>query len=232
MDNFKTFLDQHCSLTAAGQPVSKPLPTLAGKAKTADIYLMGVIGGYEANLPRFRGDLEAAGKVDKLTVYLNTIGGNFADGLPIYNLLAQHPAHVTVKVMGYALSIGSVIMLAADRIECAENGLVMIHRAQGFTYGDAGDHQKTAEILTKHEAAVIPRYAAKMGKTHSEVQALLNAETWYTAAEALQAGLVDAISGKAEADAAEQAGMQADGQAIMQHYRHVPRQLAQGAGYS
>lgn len=89
-------------------------------AKHAEIYLYGVIGGYYANVQQFLADLQGAGDVEKITVYLNTVGGSFYDGLPIYNTLKQHQAHVTVKVMGYALSMGSVIMLAGDVVEAAE----------------------------------------------------------------------------------------------------------------
>jgi ATP-dependent protease ClpP protease subunit len=158
--------------------------------------------------------------------YLNTIGGAFSDGLPIYNLIAQHPAHVTVKVMGYALSIGSVIMLAADSIEIAENGLVMIHRAQGFTYGDASDHTKTAQVLQTHENAVIPDYMSKLGKTDKQVRDLLQAETWYTAAEAKAAGLVDVITGQVDTSAAiDKAGATGEGRKIINAYKCKPGQL-------
>lgn len=128
--------------------------------------------------------------------------------------------------MGYALSIGSVIMLAAKRVECAENGMVMIHRAQGFTYGDAADHTKTAQVLQTHENAVIPHYMRRLGKTDKQVRDLLQAETWYTAAEAKAAGLVDAITGEVEADTARsKAGMTGDGRKILNAYKCKPGQL-------
>ncbi len=163
-------------------------------SRHADIYLYGVIGGWNANIQQFLMDVQNAGDVATMTVYLNTVGGSFYDGLPIYNTLKQHKAHITVKVMGYALSMGSVIMLAGDVIEAAENSLIMIHRAQGEFWGSAEDMQRGAEILIKHEQAILPEYMRRMGKTANQVQALLNAETWYTAAEAKAAGLVDTIT--------------------------------------
>lgn len=163
-------------------------------SRHADIYLYGVIGGWNANIQQFLMDVQNAGDVATMTVYLNTVGGSFYDGLPIYNTLKQHKAHITVKVMGYALSMGSVIMLAGDVIEAAENSLIMIHRAQGEFWGSAEDMQRGAEILIKHEQAILPEYMRRMGKSANQVQALLNAETWYTAAEAKAAGLVDTIT--------------------------------------
>lgn len=178
--------------------------------KHADLYLYGVIGGYYVNIQSFLADLRNAGNVDTITVYLNTFGGTFYDGLPIFNTLKQHPAQVTVKVMGYALSMGSVIMLAADTVEMAENALVMIHRAQGGAWGDAKELRKMATVLEKHEAAIIPSYLHRMSISEAELQTLLQDETWYTAAEAKAAGLIDTITDKidlsqAEADLTEDA---------------------------
>lgn len=234
MDNFKNSLDAFCTF---GKSVGNHSITAKATSKTAEIYLFGVIGGYTANLDQFKRDLDAAGKADNITIFLNTVGGAFVDGLPIHNLIKQHPAKITVKIMGYCLSIGSVIMLAADKIECAANGMIMIHRAQGFTYGDAGDHAKAATVLQKHEAAVIPHYASKLRKTASEVQALLNAETWYTATEAKAAGLIDAIIGSVDPDtASDGAGMTGGGRDIINAYKCKPGTLClqptgQGRGH-
>lgn len=234
MDDFKALLDSYCNTAT---PANLDRATAKATSKTADIYLFGVIGGETANLDKFKRDLDAAKKAETINVYINTVGGAFNDGLPIYNLLEQHPAKITVKIMGYCLSIGSVIMLAADRIECAANGMIMIHRAQGFTYGDASDHAKTATVLQKHEAAIIPHYASKLHKTPNEVQALLNAETWYTATEAKAAGLIDAIIGSVDPDtASDGAGMTGSGRDVINAYKCKPGTLClpqsgQGRGH-
>ncbi len=193
--------------------------------KQADIYLYGVIGGYYANVQQFLADLQAAGDVERITVYLNTIGGSFYDGLPIYNTLKQHKAHVTVKVMGYALSMGSVIMLAGDTVEAAENSLIMIHRAQGVAWGDADAMAQAATILQKHEQAILPEYMRRMGQSAQQVQALLAAETWYTATEAKAAGLVDVITETVESNR-EEAKLEAQAwNYATQHYRNIPPAL-------
>ena len=218
MNTFTNALEAFCRFKL---PVAK-----VSGSKNAEIDLYGVIGGYTANIDIFKRALDAVGDVDTITIYLNTIGGAFNDGLPIFNLIAQHPAYITVKVMGYALSIGSYIMLAADHVECAENGLIMIHRAQGFTYGDAADHGKNAQILQKHEEAVMPLYMRKLGKTANQVLDIMQAETWYTAVEAKTAGLIDAITGKIDLDKAKnKSGMKAEGQAIMNRYRNTRRYI-------
>jgi ATP-dependent protease ClpP protease subunit len=191
----------------------------------ADLYLFGVIGGDNANIQQFLADLQSVGDVDTLTVHLNTVGGLFSDGLPIYNTLKQHKARVTVKVMGYALSIGSLIMLAGDTIEAAENSLIMLHRAQGIVWGDAGEMRKAAEVLEMHEQAIAPVYAARMGIATDDVQAILNAETWYSASAAKAAGLVDTITGTTDSSL-ESAKMCAEGRCyVTDHYHNLPQQL-------
>ena len=102
----------------------------------------------------------------------------------------------------------------------------MIHRAQGFTYGDASDHTKTAQVLQTHENAVIPDYMRKLGKTDKQVRDLLQAETWYTAAEAKAAGLVDVITGQVDTSAAiDKAGATGEGRKIINAYKCKPGQL-------
>ncbi len=198
-------------------------------SRHVDIYLYGIIGGWDVNVQQLLAELKAAGKVDTITVFLNTVGGVFYHGLPIFNTLKQHPAHVTVKVMGYALSMGSIIMLAGDTVEAAENSVIMIHRPQGgMNQGDVDDVLKLAEMLEKHEAAILPEYMRRMGITEEEARALLKAETWYTGTEAKAAGLVDNLLGETELDP-EAAGVSMQGEHweyVNQHYPNMPTNIS------
>lgn len=190
-----------------------------------DIYLYGVVGSYRITAKRFLDEVRAAGSVTTINLYLNTLGGGFYDGLAIYNTLKQHQAIVTVKVMGYALSMGSVIMLAGDKVEAAENSLIMIHRANASVRGNADDLQQAIDILLKHEAAIVPEYGRRMGLDDKAVEALLSAETWYTAPEAKAAGLIDVVTGEVVVDA-DAAGKTTENLHYMnQHFKNVPVQL-------
>jgi len=161
--------------------------------KHAEIDLYGVVG-WSIDHRYFNAELKRLGDLETITVNLNTIGGTFYDGLPIYNILKQHKAHVTIRVMGYALSMGSIIMLAGDTVEMAQNSLVMIHRAQGAVWGDARDMESGAARLKVHEEAILPDYMNRLGKTEAEVMELLQAETWYSSKSALKAGFIDKIT--------------------------------------
>ena len=188
METFRDSLDRCCTL---GGGVSAKGAAPSGTS--ADIYLYGAIGGSKVTAQSVQKEISKIGDVDVINVHLNTFGGTFADGLAIYNTLKNQSAYVVVKVMGYALSMGSLIMLAADEVQCAENGLIMIHKAQTLTYGSVDDHYKAIEILNKHDAVICPDYLSRMGITEQELIELLSAETWYTAAEAQRVGLVDTV---------------------------------------
>lgn len=103
----------------------------------------------------------------------------------------------------------------------------MIHRAQGGVWGDAEDMERAAQVLQKHEQAVIPEYMRRLGKSDQDVMALLKAETWYTAAEAKAVGLVDAVTNPT-ADKGNAADMQAESwEYASQHFRNIPQNLKQ-----
>jgi len=129
----------------------------------------------------------------QLTVRLNTPGGSVFDGLAIYNYLKSLP-DVTVKIDGLAASIGSIIMLAGRRVEIAANGFVMIHNPSGFVVGESEDMRETADLLDKIQGTLVNAYATRTGKDADTVRAWMNAETWFTASEAKDAGLVDSVT--------------------------------------
>lgn len=198
---------------------------LANNTGHLDLYIYGTIGSWDTDVDAFRNALAGYDNVATITVYLSSNGGYFEDGLPIYNLLKQHSAEVTVIVMGFALSMASVIMLAGDKIKAAQNSIIMIHRAQGFAFGDAEDMRKEAEIAEIHEKSIIPVYMQRMAKTFDEVFALLKAETWFNANDALEAGLIDEIIDPIEQKAIEQVLPVANLKESFQQFKNVPKEL-------
>jgi len=132
----------------------------------------------------------------QIDLHINSPGGEVFDGITIYNLIKQHPANVTTYIDGLAASIASVIALAGDRIIMAENALYMMHNPFGFVMGTAAEMRSMADVLDKVSGSIIGTYAGKSGKTDDEIKALLDAETWMSADEAMEFGFVDEISGK------------------------------------
>jgi ATP-dependent Clp protease protease subunit len=158
----------------------------------AEISIFDEIGFWGVNAAAFIADLK---KIDakELTVLINSPGGSVFDGLAIYNALRQHPANVTVKVMGVAASAASFIAMAGDKIIMPENSFMMVHNPMGGVFGNAEDMREWADTLDKIASSLIGIYVARTGKSEEEVKSLLDAETWMTAKEALDLGFADEV---------------------------------------
>lgn len=136
----------------------------------------------------------AALDVQSLSVRINSYGGSVSDGLAIYNALRRHPAEVTVSVDGIAASIASLIAMAGDRVEIAENAMLMIHAPWAVTVGNSADMRERADQLDMWANSMASSYASKTGKPLEDVLALLTdgKDHWYSAAEAVAEGFADA----------------------------------------
>jgi len=77
--------------------------------------------------------------------------------------------------------------------------LFMIHNGWTYGCGDRHDMTKTATLLGKVDSTIALSYATKCGKPQDEIALLMDAETWFTAQEAQAFGLIDRISGEADA---------------------------------
>lgn len=134
----------------------------------------------------------AVGATD-ITVRINSYGGVVSDGVAIYNLLTQHPAHVTCVVDGFALSAASVIAMAGDEIQMLPGTMMMIHPASGMAWGTAEDLENTAKALRAMSDASAGIYAARTGKSKEECLVLMDAETWFQPEQALAEGFCDKV---------------------------------------
>lgn len=140
---------------------------------------------------------------DTIELHLNSPGGDVFDAFSIYNALRNHPATVNVVVDGLAASAASYIMLAGDSIEMEPNASVMIHDAIGFTYGNASDHEQMRALLDKQSGIIAQIYADRSGSTVDEWRTAMKVETWYTADEAVTAGLADSVRSQARTSSSE-----------------------------
>lgn len=160
---------------------------------SADVYIYDEIGEswWGGIAPKALIDEITALDVDDLNVYINSPGGAAWDGIAIMNALRRHKAKVHVTVDALAASAASMIAMAGDRITMNRGGQLMIHDASGGVYGNAKFLEETAEILHKLSNSYADTYAARAGGSRESWRALMEAETWYTAEEAVEAGLAD-----------------------------------------
>jgi len=158
-------------------------------------------GPWGVSAKEFAAVLDGIGTdVPQIDLHINSPGGEVWDALAILNLLRQHPAKVVVTVDGLAASAASLIAMAGDEIVMAENSELMIHDPFGICVGDATDMAKMAADLA-HEGDNLARaYAGKAGGTVQDWRALMLAETWYSAQEAVDAGLADRVAKAKPAD--------------------------------
>jgi ATP-dependent Clp endopeptidase proteolytic subunit ClpP len=164
------------------------------KPKTAEIWIYERIGadwfddGVDAK--SFARKLQAL-DVDEIILHLNSPGGAAWDGIAIYNSLKDHKASVTVVVDGLAASAASFIAQSGDRIKMNRAAQMMIHDASGVAIGNAKDMAEFAEVLDKLSDSIAGIYAGRAGSTVAEWRTAMGRESWYTAAEAVEAGLAD-----------------------------------------
>lgn len=142
----------------------------------------------KAQLDQMEGDV---------TVRINSAGGSVFDGFAIYNLLKQHDGEVHVKIDALAASAASVIAMAGDTIEMADNSLMMIHEPWSMALGDSSEMRKTAELLDKIRDSIVTTYQSKTDLGAGDIQQMMVEETWFNADEAIEAGFATAKTGEA-----------------------------------
>ncbi len=128
-----------------------------------------------------------------VTVEINSPGGNYFEGVAIYNLLRRHPQAVDVQILGIAASAASIIAMAGDTIAIAHNAEIMIHQAQGVFFGNADDMEAAIPVLRKLDAAMVDVYASRTGKGGEELLQMMRAETYIGGREAVVAKFADTV---------------------------------------
>lgn len=170
----------------------------AATPRAAEVFIYGDIGeSYWAETVTAADFVKeiAALDVDQITVRINSVGGSVPDGLAIYNAIKRHKAAVTTAIDGMALSIASLIAMAGDTVEMADNAMLMIHAPWTIAAGNSLQMREQADVLDKWAEAMSTSYATKTGKPVADMLALLTdgIDHYYTAAEAEAEGFIDAV---------------------------------------
>lgn len=143
-----------------------------------------------ANLSK---QLEALGDVEQIDVYINSYGGEVAEGLAIYNALRRHKAKVRTYCDGFACSIASVIFMAGDERIMNEASLLMIHNAWTYAMGNSAELRKQAEDLDKITQASVEAYKSHSSLSEEKIKELMNNESWILPEEALSYGFATTV---------------------------------------
>lgn len=165
-----------------------------------NIEILGEIGGWGFTFS----DLYAQAKGfsgRKIRVPVNSFGGQVFEALLIYNYLKGSGKEIETHIPTYAMSAGTIIASAGEKVTMSENGYYMIHNPFSFGFGDANEMQNTADLLAKMTNDLISIYVAKTGLPEEEIREMMDKETWLNSKEALELGFVDELTAGAKIEA-------------------------------
>ncbi len=174
---------------------AKPSASFEIKAEggEATIYLYDAIGGWwgieASDFVKCLDSLEA----ETIHLRVNSPGGDVFDARSIATALKQHSAKIVAHIDGLAASAATYVSLAADEVEIADGAFFMIHNAWTIAIGNADDMIATAELLGKVDESIVKDYQRKTGCEEAQIKDWMAAETWFTAAEAVEHGFADTI---------------------------------------
>ena len=149
--------------------------------------------GDEITPSMFKNDLDSLGEIKNLNIYINSGGGDVFAGISIYNMLKRHEAYKTVYVDGIAASIASVVAMAGNKVIMPKNAMLMVHHVSCGGSGNAQYHRDLADRIDKVELSAFTAYKDKTGIDDDALAAMIEAETWMSAEEAVKKGFADEI---------------------------------------
>lgn len=138
---------------------------------------------------------------EPILVLMNNIGGDEYHGFAIYDAIKQCKSHVTIKVCGHAMSMGSIILQAADERIMMPTSRLMIHYGTWGIHDHAKTTQKWAKEGQKIDDWMEQMYMEKIRERQPEfklkkLQEYLDHDTFLTAKETVDLGLADKVDGE------------------------------------
>lgn len=125
---------------------------------------------------------------------INSPGGDVFAAQAMAQALREHPAKVVAHIDGYAASAATEVAVAADEVIMAPGAMYMIHNAWTIAIGNKSDFLDTAALLEKVDLTLAQSYAERTGSDLKQITDWMDAETWFTAQEAVDAGFADSVA--------------------------------------
>lgn len=178
----------------AGKPVlTSPAPSFNRAKDEVTLYLYDAIGSWYGIDPREWVPEFAAIKAKTIHLRINSPGGAVLDAETMRVAISQHPSKVIAHIDGLCASAATGLAIAANEVEMASGGAFMIHNAWGVCAGGEQEMLDYAALLRQTTGNIVQTYRARTGKPEKQIREWMNAETWFTAAEAKRHGFVDRI---------------------------------------
>lgn len=147
--------------------------------------------GYSCTSPKDFKDLVDGD--DDVEIVINSSGGSVIDASEIFTALKEYKGQVTAKIVGFAGSCASWIAMAADKVKISPMGFIMIHNASSVAIGDNREMDSAGNMLKTVDEAIRNTYKEKTGLSDEELKDLMDNETWFNAAKALEKKFADEI---------------------------------------
>lgn len=193
-------LDQLVALAERGQRMVKRPENhgdwyrVRNAADRAEILIYGPIDDWDGvSASAFVRELRAI-TASAIDLHINSPGGLVFDAIAIHAALKNHAATVDVYVDGLAASAASFVAMAGDTVTVEKPAKLMIHDANGLVLGNAADMRQMADLLDELSDTIAGIYADRAGGSVASWRDAMRAETWYSAADAVAAGLADKVA--------------------------------------
>lgn len=132
--------------------------------------------------------------VDHINVSINSFGGSLFDGISIFNQLKEHSAKVTTSITGVAASAVSLIFMAGDERIVNTGSFLMIHKPLSVGVNNADESRIVADNLDKFQESIVDIYASKAVIDRTEINDMINSETWINGSDAVTWGFATSQS--------------------------------------
>ncbi len=178
--------------------MSRKKRVVAMAPSPAEICLFSGIGADETGegitAQWFDAEFKALGNPAEVLVRINSPGGDVFTAEAIFTILSMSPAQITARIEGLAASAATLIAMAADRVEIASNGFMLIHEPYSAGAGGTADELRIAsEDLQRLTDRYVEAYAKKTGQSEEDVLALMKENRLLDAREAVEFGLCDEV---------------------------------------
>lgn len=166
----------------------------AVKAAANEFFINDVIDQYwGANAKDLKEFLDQNAESSEIHIHINSPGGDAFEGRAMASLIRAFKGKTVCHVDGIAASAASIVAVSCDEVVMGIGTMLMIHNAWTITAGNKADLIDQADLLDKCDQAMAADYELKSGLPREEIIAMMDAETWLTAEEAVEKKLADRI---------------------------------------
>ena len=144
--------------------------------------------------------LEADNPKKEISMYINSPGGVVTSGMAIYDTMQYIRAPVSTVCIGQAASMGSLLLTAGEKDMrfALPNARIMVHQPSGGFQGQASDIERQAQEILDMRARLNKIYVHHTGQTLRKIEDALERDTFMTAEQAKDFGLIDTVTTKRE----------------------------------